>query len=91
MTTDVLTLAEAADVLKVSAKTVTRLALDGKIRYLLVGKQYRFRRSWIDAFIDRNEDSNAAEMVAVKPVMTARIGQLRGGRTRPSVASPAAQ
>lgn len=88
---DILTIAEAADILKVSVKTVTRLCLRGELRYLLVGKQYRFRRAWLDAFIDSNVVSNGAESVADTPVKTAKIGPLRGGRPRASGAAPAAR
>lgn len=48
---EVLTTEEAADVLKVSAKTILKLARDGAFPGQKVGRAWRFRRSDLMGFV----------------------------------------
>jgi excisionase family DNA binding protein len=48
-----LTVAEVADMLRVSSMTVYRLIKAGDLRAVRVGKSYRLREEDIDAFLSR--------------------------------------
>ena len=48
-----LTIADAARYLSVSTTTVRNLAVGGKVRSTRVGDRIRFRRDWLDEWIDR--------------------------------------
>ena len=48
-----LTLRDVAAQLGVHTNTVYRLAERGRIRFVRVGRTYRFRQAWIDDFIDK--------------------------------------
>jgi excisionase family DNA binding protein len=62
--TDILTVQEAADYLKINHKTAYRLAASGKIPGFKIGGAWRFKKSEIDHWISqkstisRIEDSN---------------------------------
>lgn len=47
---------DVAQILKVSVRSVTRLADAGEIHGFKVGDLWRFRRSEVDAFIERQEE-----------------------------------
>lgn len=47
-----LTLREAAEVLRLSTRTVREYVKRGEIRGKIVGKQWRFRRADLDAFFE---------------------------------------
>jgi excisionase family DNA binding protein len=47
-----LTLAEAAEVLRLSARTVREYVRRGEIRGRIIGKRWRFRRADLDAFFE---------------------------------------
>lgn len=47
-----LTLVEAADVLRLSTRTVREYIKRGEIRGKLIGKRWRFRRADLDAFFE---------------------------------------
>ena len=49
---DVLTFEETMRVLKICKPTLRHLIEERKIRYQRVGRQYRFRREWIVAFLE---------------------------------------
>lgn len=53
MQTDIMTIKEVAEYLKLTEKTAYRLAADGKIPGFKVGGAWRFRRSEIDEWIER--------------------------------------
>ncbi len=53
MLTDIMTIREVADYLKLTEKTAYRLAAEGKIPGFKVGGSWRFRRSEIEGWIDR--------------------------------------
>jgi len=52
MNTDIMTIREVADYLKLTEKTAYRLVAEGKIPGFKVGGSWRFRRSEIEAWID---------------------------------------
>jgi excisionase family DNA binding protein len=47
-----LTLKEAADVLRLSARTVREYVQNGEIKGRIIGKRWRFRRADLDAFFE---------------------------------------
>ena len=59
MQTDIMTIREVADYLKLTEKTAYRLVAEGKIPGFKVGGSWRFRRSeiegWIDGMVSRKE------------------------------------
>lgn len=55
MPDDFLTVNEVADLLKVSDKTVRRLATRGELPSFRVGAQLRFRRADIEAWVDAQQ------------------------------------
>ena len=52
MQTDIMTIREVADYLKLTEKTAYRLVAEGKIPGFKVGGSWRFRRSEIERWID---------------------------------------
>ncbi len=62
METDILTIKEVAEYLRLTEKTAYRLASEGKIPGFKVGGSWRFRKSEIDEWIeDQKTGSNKAE------------------------------
>lgn len=59
MPDDFLTVNEVAELLKVSDKTVRRLATRGELPSFRVGAQLRFRRADIDAWVDAQQAPGA--------------------------------
>ena len=57
MATDILTIKEVAEFLKLTEKTAYRLAADGKIPGFKVGGSWRFRRDEIEK-MTRSKESN---------------------------------
>lgn len=53
MTDDILTIREVAEYLKIREKTAYRLVAEGKIPGFKVGGSWRFRRSEIETWIDK--------------------------------------
>jgi nitrogen PTS system EIIA component len=51
METEIMTLREVADYLRLGEKTITRMAQDGKIPAQKLGRQWRFQRSTVDSWI----------------------------------------
>ncbi len=54
--TDIMTIREVADYLKLTEKTAYRLVAEGKIPGFKVGGSWRFRRSEIEGWIDRQSE-----------------------------------
>lgn len=52
MNTDIITIKEVAEYLKLTEKTAYRLAAEGKIPGFKVGGSWRFKRSEIEKWID---------------------------------------
>lgn len=59
MNTEIMTIKEMAEYLKLTEKTAYRLAAEGKIPGFKVGGSWRFRKSEIDKWIQRQERSAA--------------------------------
>ena len=60
MREDILTIKEVAEYLKVTERTLYRLAQEGRIPAFKVGASWRFKRADIDAWIE-NQKPNAIE------------------------------
>lgn len=56
--TDILTIKEVSEYLKLAEKTTYRLAAEGKIPAFKVGGAWRFQKSEIDAWIKKQSDAN---------------------------------
>ena len=56
--TDILTIREVAEYLKLNEKTTYRLAAEGKIPGFKVGGAWRFRKAEIDRWIAAQEKTN---------------------------------
>ena len=50
--TDVLTRQGAAEYLGVCPDTITRMVSRGELRHVRIGHLLRFRRAWLDAWLD---------------------------------------
>ena len=57
MQTDIMTIKEVAEYLKLTEKTAYRLAAEGKIPGFKVGGSWRFKRSEIEKWIDEQQKS----------------------------------
>ncbi len=58
MNTDIMTVREVAAYLKITEKTAYRLTAEGKIPGFKVGGAWRYRRTEIDTWIDRQSNVN---------------------------------
>jgi excisionase family DNA binding protein len=54
---DLLTVKEVAEILRVSQPTILRLIEDGELRAIRVRNQWRIRRSDLDAYLQRGGSS----------------------------------
>ncbi|HHH31785.1 MAG TPA: DNA-binding protein [Polyangiaceae bacterium] len=59
MREDILTIKEVAEYLKVTERTLYRLAQEGKIPAFKVGASWRFKRADIDAWIEAQKPGTA--------------------------------
>lgn len=59
MQTDIMTIKELAAYLKMAEKTLYRLAANGDVPGFKVGGAWRFRKSEIDKWIDKQEGKGA--------------------------------
>jgi len=57
MDSDIMTMKEVAEYLKINEKTAYRLASEGKIPGFKVGGSWRFRQSDIDDWIDKKANT----------------------------------
>lgn len=60
MSEDILTIKEVAEYLKVTERTLYRLAQEGRIPAFKVGVAWRFRRSDIDSWIKAQSKPNSS-------------------------------
>ena len=58
MTSDILTVEEVAEYLKLAKKTVYKMAVEKKIPAFRVGKFWRFRKTEIDEWIKSNREEH---------------------------------
>lgn len=49
---DLLTTAQAAEYLGVHPKTMERMLRYGEVRSAKIGRRYRIRREWLEAYVD---------------------------------------
>ena len=61
MTTDVMTIKEISEYLKLNEKTAYRLASESKIPGFKVGGSWRFRKSEVDRWISEQEKKGDAQ------------------------------
>jgi excisionase family DNA binding protein len=61
MTSDIMTASELAEYLRLNEVTIYRLAQDGKLPGLKVGRQWRFKKEVIDDLLRTGADMDAAE------------------------------
>lgn len=61
MTSDIMTASELAEYLRLNEVTIYRLAQDGKLPGLKVGRQWRFKKEVIDDLLRTGVDMDAAE------------------------------
>lgn len=82
MSSDVMTLPEVAEYLRLTEKTTYRLAADGTLPGFKVGGSWRFRQIDIDAWI---EAKKAEAKQSIKPEQSERAlpaTSSKGGQTR---------
>jgi excisionase family DNA binding protein len=72
-----LTTDEVLEYLQVNLRTVYRLIKAGKIPAVRVGRQWRFRKGDIDAWLDSQRSRGGARTAAGPPASTARTGTQR--------------
>ena len=72
-----LTTEEVLEYLQVNLRTVYRLIKAGKIPAVRVGRQWRFRKRDIDAWLDSQRSSRATETAGLPPAAPARDGRRR--------------
>lgn len=61
MTSEIMTIQEVAEYLRLNEKTTYRLAAEGKLPGFKVGGAWRFRKSEIDRWIVKQEQKKAEE------------------------------
>ena len=73
---DILTLAQAAEYLQVSERTILRMLKDGKIPGRQVGSQWRFDREQLRAWVRGDEPTPARELTQLELIEQerARLG-----------------
>lgn len=54
-----LSIDDVATILKLSSKTVFRLVWNKKIKTAKIGGQWRFRREWVDEYIERQSEKQS--------------------------------
>jgi excisionase family DNA binding protein len=81
-----LSIADAAQYLNVSTTTVRNLAVGGKVRSTRVGDRIRFRRGWLDEWIDAGGGEVPVPPPAPRPEVPERTAPRPGPRpvTRPA-------
>jgi excisionase family DNA binding protein len=52
---DVLTLDQVADELQVDRRTVRKAVMKGELRSTHVGRLLRFKRAWVNEYLERND------------------------------------
>jgi len=78
MQTDIMTIREIADYLKLTEKTAYRLTAEGKIPGFKVGGSWRFRRSEIEQWIDATAiiAPRSRDLITGRPVLLRFLSHL---------------
>ena len=58
---DILTVEELANALKVNPRTIQRLVRRKELPAIRVGRQWRFRREWVDEWLKKNTYNTGAD------------------------------
>ncbi len=61
MDSDIMTIKEVSEYLKLNEKTAYRLTLDGKLPAFKVGGSWRFKKTDIDSWIKQKTEGNTEE------------------------------
>ena len=80
-----LTTEEVLEYLQVNLRTVYRLIKAGKIPAVRVGRQWRFRKRDIDAWLDSQRPRGGSRAAAAAPAAAASPGRPATGTARPRV------
>ena len=80
-----LTTEEVLEYLQVNLRTVYRLIKAGKIPAVRVGRQWRFRKRDIDAWLDSQRPRGGSRAAAAAPAALASAARPATGATRPRV------
>src|SRR5437763_14690245 len=80
-----LTTEEVLEYLKVNLRTVYRLIKAGKIPAVRVGRQWRFRKRDIDAWLDSQRPRGGSRAAATAPAATPSTSRPAAGTARPRV------
>ncbi len=80
-----LTTEEVLEYLQVNLRTVSRLIKAGKIPAVRVGRQWRFRKRDIDAWLDSQRPRNGAARAAATGASPAAAAKPAAGTSRPRV------
>ena len=80
-----LTTEEVLEYLQVNLRTVYRLIKAGKIPAVRVGRQWRFRKRDIDAWLDSQRPRGGSRAAAAAPAATAPAARPAAGTARPRV------
>jgi excisionase family DNA binding protein len=67
MTNDIMTASELAEYLRLNEVTIYRLAQEGKLPGLKVGRQWRFKKEVIDELLRTGADMDAEPAQATAP------------------------
>jgi excisionase family DNA binding protein len=65
MNDEIMTLEEVAQYLKMKPQTIYTWAQTGKIPAAKLGKEWRFRKDWVDAWLNRHISEQFKDMVPV--------------------------
>jgi excisionase family DNA binding protein len=63
MNDEIMTIEEVAKYLKMTPQTIYTWAQSGKIPAAKLGKEWRFRKDWVDAWINQHISEQFREMV----------------------------
>src|SRR3954447_12982989 len=80
-----LTTEEVLEYLQVNLRTVYRLIKAGKIPAVRVGRQWRFRKRDIDAWLDSQRPRGGSRAAAAAPAASSSPARPATGATRPRV------
>src|SRR5687767_13092700 len=80
-----LTTEEVLEYLQVNLRTVYRLIKAGKIPAVRVGRQWRFRKRDIDAWLDSQRPRSGGRVAAASPAAAAASPRPATGAVRPRV------
>jgi len=81
MSSDVMTLPEVAEYLRLTEKTTYRLAADGTLPGFKAGGSWRFRQTDIEAWIEAKKAETRQRIKPEQPERALSASSSRGGQT----------